>query len=465
MTTLAVKTPAAFLKAFKAAQPNDIIKMAPGLVVPDNFLPEKVVDPKTPVTVTSESEIDRGTFRGLCLNNSGKGNFAQLGTIKGPMRHEGIVFDAVVFEAARLAKVKLPSGDFATLKKPQGWRCDCTYPGITTLGESSVMQGVALSQTDKNLIFRNVLWDGFGKAFKVNGASNITLEWCDFANSFEDMVMLWGGKNIIIRYNRQYDFAGLDYDEAHRYFNWDPQGKSNVPNHADFIQGAGGVDGLRIIGNVVCDNSGRVHGILLNDPSRSGKLIYRNVEITDNRFDMTHTTAFYGGNADGFIFCHNKIVRTKVLPSPPNPKGKNDTKVEVVNVGGKVVITDNECRKFNLGQVTGEIARNVETNDEAAGFSGYIELRPGKQLRNKTAAGAFGLPARKAAQDPGPEPEPTPEPLPEPPEQPKSDPVPEPEPVPVEPEPVPPLPAPPSVTLTAVTPHPDGGFLILLRVQ
>ena len=42
---------------------------------------------------------------------------------------------------------------------------------------------------------------------------------------------------------------------------------------------------------------------------------------------MTHTTAFYGGNAENFTFCRNKIVRTLVLPSPPNPKGKNDTKV------------------------------------------------------------------------------------------------------------------------------------------
>ena len=124
-----------------------------------------------------------------------------------------------------------------------------------------------------------------------------------------------------------------------------------------------------------------------------------------------------------------------------------------------MIITDNECRKFNLGQVNGgEIARNVVTNDETAGFRGYIELRPGKQKPGKVCAGRHG----SKSPPPGTPPQPQPEPLPQP--EPEPAPVPQPEPVPCpEPAPAPAL----AVSIEAISAATDaeGGFLLLLRIK
>jgi hypothetical protein len=392
MTTHIVKVPADFASAVKAAKANDIIKLAPGLVVPPSSLPDMVFDPKTPVTITSVSETDQGVFRGLSLGGNlgevGKGNFSAvkgLGT-----RRSGLVFDGVTFAAPRSNKFKLPGGDVVTLKKAVGWRCDADWPGIRDpLNESAGMTGLGLGADD--IIVRNTLFEGFANALKINNSKRITVEHCDFLRNHEDMIKVWGGDDLTFRYNRQGEFDGLDYEDAHK-IGWQRlhPATGGVPPHADFFQFAGPASGVTIIGCVMRDDSGRVHGILLNDPSKSDRVIYHNISITDCRFDLTHTTAFLNsGHTENFTFQRNKIVRTLVLPDAL--KGKNDTNVTIANLTGKITITDNECRKIHLDQVTsGDVARNVETNDEAAGFHGYVELRPGKTARGALHAGVGG---------------------------------------------------------------------------
>ena len=393
MTTMNVANNVDLTKALKAAKANDIIKVGEGVVLTETFFPDMQFDPKTPVVITSVSDKNQGIFRGICLQSDYKGNFEALGK-GGGSKFRGLVFDTITLEANKLSKIKLPSGDSVTLKKPVGWRLG--------QGESTGMFGIRIGSGCRDIVIRNVLADGFANQFSLAaGCQGITMEHVDCMRGCEDHIKVWGGKSLAFRYIRQGEFAGVDYDEAVKAFGMTPNA-AKVPPHADFFQSAGGVAGLIIYGLYMNDDTCRVHGILLNDSTKSGKQVYSDVSISTCWFDMTHTSAFVGGNANNFEFIHNKVVRLRVVPDAPT--GKNDTKITFGNLTGKVNITDNVCRKINTGKVTvGTVGNNTISNDPNVKPKNYTEIRPG----NKPPVAGRELGTIK------PDPVPTPDPEPE----------------------------------------------------
>jgi hypothetical protein len=370
VATHLVKSPPEFTLAFKVAKPNDIITLGRGVVIPATGLPNLEVDPKTPVVITSESETDLGTLEGVCLQDGGTGNFTN---ISGGTKFGGLVFDTIELTAPKIKVVRLPNGDTYTLKKAVGWRCDATTKGAGT-GEHAAMQGFRVGAGCHDIIFRNITARGFAKQWSIApNVRDIRWEYIDNIEHCEDCYIVWGGTGLTWRFCRQADFDGLDAEDAQKGFGW----KNAEPPHADNRQFAGRASKVLIEDCTMNDKTARVHGELMNDPSKSGGKIYKDFIIRRNRYDMSHTTAFYGGNCDNFEYSGNKFSRI----AETGPADKNDTCARFLNLGGKVDISNNVGRKLQpwggADKSKWNWVDNVETNDASVVSKGYVERRKG----------------------------------------------------------------------------------------
>ena len=61
------------------------------------------------------------------------------------------------------------------------------------------MTGANLGVGATDIIFRGVSSTASPSALKISDSQAITAEWCDFLRNHEDMMMLWGGKDLILR--------------------------------------------------------------------------------------------------------------------------------------------------------------------------------------------------------------------------------------------------------------------------
>lgn len=437
MSSLLAINDATLQSCLKASRDGDVIKVRKGKPYKPFGFPKDIL---FNLTLAPEKEDDPPDMQGITLQPGAKGNF--LG-VKGAGNFDGLVIDGLRITAPELTQVKQKNGAIVPTVdetgRGYGWRCDYTYPGMDTLGDNAGMIGIRVGTGVKSVKLLNLEITGFAKGISINQADNVEVGFIDFVESCEDGIIVWGSKGLNAHHIRMRNFRGLPYDMAHAAFGWtDPAG---VPPHADLIQFAGPSSDGTVDCILLEDETGRVHGILMNDPNKTGKLIYRNMRISNATFYMTHTTAFYGGNCDGFEFLNVKVVRTKILPSPPNPRGKNDTRIDFLNLGGKVQIVGTRARVIRPSGAA--IPKswvwqdNVETNDPANVSASYVEVREALVKPGDPFAGAHGQnPAPPPPPPPPPPPDPEPIPIPEPVPDPVPDPVPEPEPVPVDPVPV-----------------------------
>jgi hypothetical protein len=420
MTTTTVSDRTALLNAIGSAKDGDFIRLRKGPIPYEEFLWPKNTTAK--MTLIADDPKNPPVLRGIrCGSGGNSGNFAKLNGQPAATQVENVTFDGIRFEATRMTRVKQKDGSYVPTPGPDGkgygWRIDYSWKNCQNLGDWAGMTGLRLAIGTKNISVFNCTFNGYAKAINVNGV-DITICFNRFEENCEDMVITFGVDGFTFEHNISTGFRGLSYKEAHEAFGWEGNG---VPPHADYIQIACNSIGqrsqrLKIRYNELYDTTCRVHGVLLNNAlSRDAggtnpKLFHSDVEIDNNFFDMTHTTAIYGGHTNNLKVRRNKINRNKIYPSPPNPAGKNDTKIEMGNVGGTIIekniigdveIAYNVCRKITPddGRIKSwNMKGNVEVNDLTTLPDGFVEIRADFVKAGQKRVGPYG--DRKAPIEP-----------------------------------------------------------------
>ena len=226
------------------------------------------------------------------------------------------------------------------------------------------------------------------------------MQHCEFSEVCEDGVIVWGGTDLTFQYNVWTNSRGVSLKAA-RAYGW----TNTEPVHQDFFQIASSsasqfCDGLNISCNVMNDDTGRVHGVLLNNEYVAGSTAaslqssrHRNVVIENNFLNQTHTTALLLTNVVGLTARRNKVMRSLVID------GSNTNDVAIA-IGAwtsqdaqncdDVTVQNNVSRKYKGPWKDSWVwSGNVTSNVDTVLPAGWIEIRP-ELVTSGRKAGRYG---------------------------------------------------------------------------
>lgn len=376
----------ALIDAIVASEPGDVIRIAPGSY--DRFIWPKSTSHA--LTLVAADRADPPVMRGIYCNDTPDQYWPSGQSPRGDWARN-VTFDGLTFRPEVLREVRTSEGEAVSIVDADGegygWRADYSFPGVTESGEGAGFIGLRLGSGCEDITVVNCLFEHFAKGISIGRATRITAWHNTFSRICEDGVMFWGGSALDFQYNEWTNSRGVSLQAA-RAYGW----SRPEPVHQDFFQIAcnspgQNVDGLTISNNVMHDDTGRVHGVLLNnryvaqggDPSSR----HRNVTVEDNFLKQTHTTGLQLTNVVGLVCRRNKVMRSRVIPG----SRKNDVAIVFGSWGREgstrnmedVIVEDNVSRKY-VGRDSNpswRVSGNITSNLEAVLPPGWVEIRPG----------------------------------------------------------------------------------------
>lgn len=409
MAILPVSTTADFLAAIIASQQDDEIVIAAGVTI------EKVYWPKNTshrLIIRPANRSNPPRMKGIRIDSVSSGggwpnNQSQKGTWARNLTIDGLRFLPEVLTHVKQS-ANQPENQWVDIRDTDGrgwaWRVDYRSEGTSSLGENAGQMSLRLGSGCQDIMLINNVFEQAAKGLSINGSVRVKAYFNTFSEICEDGVMIWGCKDCEFRYNLWINSRGVSLP-ASRAFGW----SNPEPVHQDFFQIACNnpgqyVDGLVISDNEMYDNTGRVHGILLNNKlvsdnpgAYAGSHRHRNVTIDNNFFSMTHTTGIQMTNVINLKARRNKIHRITNLNN-----GKSDTAMVFGSWGAadtvangrmdNVTVTDNVSRKFKGHDINSSwtVSGNVVTNDIGVLPSTWIEMRKDVAAPGTSRTGAYG---------------------------------------------------------------------------
>ena len=394
-----VSSRAALLAAITASVAGDVIRIAPGVY--DRFIWPKNTSHK--LTLTPADLDNPPILRGIWISQN-PDDFFPAQSPTGTWA-KNLTIDGLRFQAELMTRMQQADGKIVNITgedgRGYGWRADYSYPGVTSLGESSGFVGIKLGSGCSDILIQNCLFEQFAKGLNVQ-CDRATVQHCEFSEMCEDGVIIWGGEDLAFQYNIWSKSRGVSLQAAQAY-GW----KNDEPVHQDFFQIACNSASqfctrLNITYNVINDDSERVHGLLLNNAYVGGSTAanlqgsrHRNVTVENNFLKVTHTTALQLTNVVGLTARRNKVIRSKVVAGST----KNDVAI-IVGAWGSldaqncddITVQNNVSRKYKGPWKDSWVwTGNLETNDEAVLPPGWVEIRP-ELVKSGRKAGRYGNP-------------------------------------------------------------------------
>ena len=319
--------PQELAQALQAAQPGDVLRLAPGnygaLQISQSF-------PGKPLTIRAADPRARPVFTGIFLRNA-----------------QGLVLE-----------------DLAVL-----WR--------VTGSEDAERYRASTAERSRDITLRRILFEGdvarvgrpevlgYGTAFGlgVRGVQGLTIEDCEF-RTWHRALIIGGSRDIVLRGNEFHslrsdavDFVAVNRLLVERNYFHDFDRAPGSGDHPDMIQFWTNKSKTPSTDIVIRDNlfnSG--HGLFTQsifmrneevDTGRAGyEMYYRNIEITGNIIINAHLNGITVGEADGVRIVSNTLVRNRLSAGPGGSPGLWTPAIRIAEKAENVEIARNVVPKI-----------------------------------------------------------------------------------------------------------------------